>query len=48
MPNMVEQDLIQLSGSTKRNVIPKILTLMASLLGVIPSEGVRSWLAREA
>jgi hypothetical protein len=48
MPNMVEQDLIQLSASTERNVIPKLLMQMASGLGVVPSERVQSWLAREA
>lgn len=48
MPNMIEQEFTQLTESTERNVIPRILTLMASGLGVVPSERVRSWLAREA
>jgi hypothetical protein len=48
MPNMIEQEFTQLSESTERNVIPRILTLMASGLGVAPSERVRAWLVREA
>jgi hypothetical protein len=47
MPNVVEQEFAQLSRSTERNALPKMLTLIASSLSVTPSERVRQWLVKE-